>query len=297
MKLAFAKLRLILHLLHGMGIVAVRFPRMSEAAKLEVNRAWSLKMLRLAGMRLVVHHDERRIDHGALVVGNHVSWLDIYVVNAWRPTPFVSKAEVRKWPVVGWLAHRLGTIFIHREKRRDAHRTMHEIVERVTGGGLVCLFPEGTTSNGVSLLPFHANLFQAAVSAQCPVQPICLLYEGRDGRQSTAPAYIDEVTLGQSLDAVLRGGPFTAHLYVGAAIEPMSDRRALSAKAREAVGAGLAQLQGLVGCAVDEAASAYVDDTKANVNTNANAHAHANADSGGDADTDPSIDGALTPRH
>ena len=236
MKLAFAKLRLVLHLLHGVWIIAVRFPRLSEAAKLEVNRAWSLKMLRLAGMRLVVHHDERRIDHGALVVGNHISWLDIYVVNAWRPTPFVSKAEVRHWPVVGWLAHRLGTIFIHREKRRDAHRTMHEIVERVSSGGSVCLFPEGTTSDGTSLLPFHANLFQAAVSAQCPVQPICLLYEDRDGRQSTTPAYIDEMSLGQSLDAVLRGGPFTAHLYVGEPIEPMSDRRALSAKAREAVG-------------------------------------------------------------
>ena len=256
MKLAFAKLRLVLHLLHGVWIIAVRFPRLSEAAKLEVNRAWSIKMLRLAGMRLVVHHDERRIDHGALVVGNHISWLDIYVVNAWRPTPFVSKAEVRHWPVVGWLAHRLGTIFIHREKRRDAHRTMHEIVERVSSGGSVCLFPEGTTSDGTSLLPFHANLFQSAVSAQCLVQPICLLYEDRDGHQSTTPAYIDEVTLGQSLDAVLRGGPFTAHLYVGAPIEPMSDRRALSAKAREAVGAGLAALQSGVKASVASAPAA-----------------------------------------
>ncbi|MGN6087593.1 lysophospholipid acyltransferase family protein [Trinickia sp.] len=258
MKLAFAKLRLVLHLLHGVWIIAVRFPRLSEAAKLEVNRAWSIKMLRLAGMRLVVHHDERRIDHGALVVGNHISWLDIYVVNAWRPTPFVSKAEVRHWPVVGWLAHRLGTIFIHREKRRDAHRTMHEIVERVSSGGSVCLFPEGTTSDGTSLLPFHANLFQSAVSAQCLVQPICLLYEDRDGHQSTTPAYIDEVTLGQSLDAVLRGGPFTAHLYVGAPIEPMSDRRALSAKAREAVGAGLAALQSGVKASVASASATAV---------------------------------------
>ncbi|RDU96026.1 lysophospholipid acyltransferase family protein [Trinickia dinghuensis] len=244
MKPALAKFRLVAHLLHGMWIVAVHFPRMSDAAKLEANRTWSIKMLRLAGIRLVVHHDDERIDHGALVVGNHISWLDIYVVNAWRPTPFVSKAEVRRWPVVGWLAEQLGTIFIHREKRRDAHRTMHEIVERLSSGGLVCLFPEGTTSDGLELLPFHANLFQAAVSAQCPVQPICLLYEDSEGRQSTAPAYIGDVTLGQSLDAVLRGGKFTAHLYVGAPIAPMADRRALSAKAREAVAAGLRELQG-----------------------------------------------------
>ncbi|MGG1946432.1 lysophospholipid acyltransferase family protein [Trinickia sp. NRRL B-1857] len=279
MKLALAKCRLVLHLLRGMWIVAVRFPSMSDASKLEINRAWSLKMLRLAGMRLVVHHDERRIDHGALVVGNHISWLDIYVVNAWRPTPFVSKAEVRGWPVVGWLAHRLGTIFIHREKRRDAHRTMHEIVERISSGGVVCVFPEGTTSDGLGLLPFHANLFQAAVSAQCIVQPICILYEDRDGRQSTVPAYIDDLSLVQSLNAVLRGGRFTAHLHVGAPIDPMTDRRALSAAARDAVGAGLAQLQAQVARPLDVAGPVPT----------------ATAD-GCESGDDPAIEGALTPR-
>jgi 1-acyl-sn-glycerol-3-phosphate acyltransferase len=255
MKMTLAKLRLVLHLLHGMWIIATRYPRWSDARRREVNRAWTLKMLRLAGMRLVVHGDENRLDHGALVVGNHVSWLDIYVINAWRPTPFVSKAEVRQWPVVGWLAHRLDTIFIHREKRRDAQRAMHEMATRLERGGVVCVFPEGTTSDGLDLLPFHANLFQAAVSAQCPVQPICLMYEDAHGRQSTAPAYIGDISLGQSVNAVLHGGPFTAHLYVGPAISPMDDRRALSAKAREAVAAGLAQLRGSVAPVLDEALS------------------------------------------
>ncbi len=243
MKLAFAKLRLVMHLLHGMWIIAVHFPRMSPARKLEVNRAWSLKMLRLAGIRLVVHHDEERIDHGALVVGNHVSWLDIYVVNAWRPTPFVSKAEVRGWPVVGWLAHRLGTVFLHREKRRDAHRTMHEMTARLKAGEVICVFPEGTTSDGLGVLPFHSNLFQAAVSAGCRVQPITLFYEDAQGRQSTAPAYIGDLSLGESLDMVLRGGAFTAHLFVGAPIAPAADRRALSQQARDAVSAGLAWMR------------------------------------------------------
>jgi 1-acyl-sn-glycerol-3-phosphate acyltransferase len=287
MKLALAKLRLVLHLLHGMWIVAVHFPRLTDARKLEVNRAWSLKMLRLAGMRLVVHHDEERIDRGVLVVGNHISWLDIYVVNAWRPTPFVSKAEVRHWPVVGWLAHRLGTIFIHREKRRDAHRTMHEIVERLTSGGVVCLFPEGTTSDGLTLLPFHANLFQAAVSAQSPVQPICLMYEDGRGRQSTVPAYIDDMSLGQSLEAVLRGGPFTAHLYVGKPIASMADRRALSAKAREAVGAGLAELQAEVARPLGGQTSVPADDAEAGLGDFG----------GGEVRDESSIEGVLEPRH
>lgn len=281
MKLAIAKLRLVLHLLHGVWIVAVRFPRMSEASKSEINRVWSNKMLRLVGMRLVVHHDERRIDHGALVVGNHVSWLDIYVINAWRPTPFVSKAEVRQWPVVGWLAHRLDTIFIHREKRRDAQRAMHEMAARLERGGVVCVFPEGTTSDGLGLLPFHANLLQAAVSAGCAVQPICLMYEDSEGRQSTVPAYIHEISLGQSVDAVLRRGPFTAHLYVGSAIPAMGDRRALSAKAREAVAAGLAHLQGEVVPAVAQTLSVAAVESSGDT-----------SEPGGD----PEIEGVLTPR-
>jgi 1-acyl-sn-glycerol-3-phosphate acyltransferase len=243
MKLALAKARLGLHLLHGMWIVATRFPHASPERKLVLIRAWSLKVLRLAGVKLVVHHDEARLDHGALVVGNHVSWLDIYVINAWRPTPFVSKAEVRHWPIVGWLAHQLGTIFVHREKRRDAHRTMHEMAARLQAGEVMCMFPEGTTSDGLDLLPFHSNLFQAAVSAGCRVQPICLLYEDAEGRQSTAPAYIGDMSLGESVDAVLRGAPLTAHLYVGDAIEAVEDRRVLAARARDAVAAGLARLK------------------------------------------------------
>lgn len=243
MKVALAKVRLGLHLLHGVWTVATRFPRVSAERKLELTRAWSVKMLRLAGMKLVVHHDEARLDRGALVAGNHISWIDIYVINAWRPTPFVSKAEVRGWPIVGWLAHHLGTVFVHREKRRDAHRTMHEMAARLEAGEVMCMFPEGTTSDGLALLPFHANLFQAAVSAGCPVQPICLLYEDAEGRLSTAPAYIGDLTLGESVDAVLRGGPLTAHLYVGAPIGPMEDRRALAGQVRDAVATGLAELQ------------------------------------------------------
>lgn len=243
MKVALAKVRLVVHLLHGMWIVAARFSHASEAYRTARVRAWSRKMLRLAGVRLVVHGDERRLDRRALVAGNHVSWIDIYVINAWRPTTFISKAEVRDWPIVGWLAHRLGTVFLHREKRKDALRAMHEMATRLDAGEVMCMFPEGTTSDGLSLLPFHANLFQAAVSAGCPVQPVCLLYEDAQGRQTTAPAYIGDMSLGESLDALLRGGPLTAHLFVGEPIPPATDRRALAAQARDAVAAGLVQMQ------------------------------------------------------
>ncbi|WP_443111557.1 lysophospholipid acyltransferase family protein [Burkholderia sp. FERM BP-3421] len=240
---ALRKARLVLHLLRGMATIALCFGRATPARRQQLTRAWTEKMLRLCGMRLVVHNDDARLDARALVVGNHVSWLDIYVINAWRPTPFVSKAEVRQWPVVGWLAERLGTVFIQREKRSEARRIMHELAERMQGGGLICVFPEGTTSDGVELLPFHANLFQAAVSAGCPVQPVCLMYEDGQGRQSLAPAYIGEMSLGESLGRVLRDGPLTAHLYVGAPLDPGADRRELAARAQQSVAASLAVLQ------------------------------------------------------
>ncbi|KNE75516.1 1-acyl-sn-glycerol-3-phosphate acyltransferase [Candidatus Burkholderia crenata] len=101
-------------------------------------------------------------------------------------------------------------------------------------GELMCVFPEGTTSPGTDLLPFHSNLFQAAVSASCPVRPICLMYEGANGRQSKAPAYIDDLTLAFTLNAMLRDTPLTAHLYVCDAIAPGADRRALAKEAQEA---------------------------------------------------------------
>jgi 1-acyl-sn-glycerol-3-phosphate acyltransferase len=243
MKLAFRKVRLVVHLVYGMWLLWTRFPRASAQQRLELNRAWSLRMLQLCGMRLVVHNDDARLDEGALVVANHISWIDIYVINAWRPTPFVSKAEIRKWPVVGWLAEQLGTVFIQREKRSDAKRIMHELANRLNAGELMCVFPEGTTTDGVQLLPFHANMFQAAVSASRPVQPVCMMYEDAQGRQSTVPAYIGEMSLGQSLDALLRGGPLTAHVYVGAALAPGADRRLLAAEAEASVAAALNALQ------------------------------------------------------
>ncbi|ACC71497.1 lysophospholipid acyltransferase family protein [Paraburkholderia phymatum] len=243
MKLAFRKIRLVMHLVYGMWMLWTRFPRATAQQRLELNRAWSLRMLQLCGMRLVVHNDGARLDEGVLVVANHISWIDIYVINAWRPTPFLSKAEIRKWPVVGWCAQQLGTVFIQREKRSDAKRIMHDLADRLNAGELMCVFPEGTTSDGVQLLPFHANMFQAAVSASRPVQPVCMMYEDAQGRQSTAPAYIGEMSLGQSLDALLRAGPLTAHVYVGAPLAPGADRRLLAAEAQAAVGAALAALQ------------------------------------------------------
>ncbi len=243
MKHPLRKTRLILHVARGMLLAATIYPRVSAERQQQMIRDWSRRMLALCGMELVVHQHGETLARGAMVVGNHVSWIDIYVIDAWRPTPFVSKAEIAKWPVVGWLARTIGTVFIQREKRSDAKKIMHQLADILQGGGLIAVFPEGTTTEGQSVQPFHANMFQAPVLANAPVQPICLMYEDRHGKPSTAPAYAGETTLLQALNAMLDAAPLKAHLYVGSPLAGR-DRRALAEAAQQVVSDALAYLQG-----------------------------------------------------
>lgn len=248
MQFAIQQCRFILHLLRGLVTIATRFPRASPEVKQKLTRAWSIKMLRLCGVRLVVHEHGETLQRGAMVVSNHVSWTDIYVIDAWRPTPFVSKAEIRQYPMVGWMAEQIGTVFIQREKRSDAMRIMQQLADRLTSGQLICVFPEGTTSDGTGLLPFHTNLFQASYLAKCPVQPICLMYEGADGRQSMDVPFIGDMSLMDSLKAVMGAArPLTAHLYICPPIPPGGDRRQVAAQAQQMIDAALRTMQASVG--------------------------------------------------
>jgi len=242
MKHPLRKTRLILHIARGMLLAVTVYPRVSIERQQQMIRDWSRRMLALCGIELVVHQHGETLSGGAMVVGNHVSWIDIYVIDAWRPTPFVSKAEIAKWPVIGRLARTIGTVFIQREKRSDAKKIMHQLADILQSGGLIAVFPEGTTTEGHHILPFHANMFQAPVLANAPVQPICLMYEDRHGKQSTAPAYAGDTTLLEALNAMLDAAPLKAHLYVG---QPLSgsDRRSLAEAAQQVVGDALTYLQ------------------------------------------------------
>jgi len=235
--------RLALHLLRGMALVAFIFPRVGRARQQHMVRDWSQRLLKVCGVKLVVHQQGVAPEHGVMVVGNHVSWLDIYVINAWQPVSFVAKAEVEKWLILGWLAKTIGTVFIRRDKRSDARRIVHQLTDVLKSGETICIFPEGTTSDGVQLLPFHANLLQAPVAARAAVQPICLMYENAQGQQSLAPAYIGEVSLFASLVSILRAAPLTAHLYIMAPLEVCDERRELARRAQAAVQSALRLLQ------------------------------------------------------
>jgi len=207
--------RALLHALVGLATIVFAFPRMNEPQREARVQAWSLTMLALLGVQLELHGSPAPAGP-VLLVANHISWLDILVMHAARYCRFVSKADVKRWPLIGTLATGGGTIYIERESRRDALRVVHRMVESLQRGEVVAVFPEGTTGDGAALLPFHGNLIQAAISAAAPVQPVALSFlDAASGALSRAPAYVDDDTLLGSLWRTVAGPAITAVVRYG----------------------------------------------------------------------------------
>lgn len=217
----------VVHLLHGALICAFVFPFVGAEAQQRRVHWWSAKMLRKLGIALSASGTPR--GGSTLVVANHVSWLDILAINAVHPVRFVSKADVRRWPLIGWVVACAGTLFIERERKRDALRVVHQVAEALGRGDTVALFPEGTTSEGHSLLPFHANLLQAAIATGTPVQPLALRFSDATEPVSRAAAYVGDTNLLQSVWLIVTARGMRADVTWLPAVESAhADRRALS---------------------------------------------------------------------
>lgn len=227
--------RLVPHVLHGLWIVKRRFELMTVAERHQRIQWWSAKTLRILGISLQTSGSGLAAGH--LIVANHVSWLDIAAVHAVLPQArFVSKADVKHWPLVGALVEGAGTLFIERESKRDALRVVHQAAAALQAGDCVAFFPEGTTGPGPELLPFHANLLQAAVSVQAPVLPLVLRWHEPGERFSTSARFIDDMTLAQSLwrIASAKGLGIDVQLLPAVHVDGQ-DRRTLSETLRRAI--------------------------------------------------------------
>ena len=227
------------HVLHGVAIAVWRLERLGAAEKETLVQWWAAKTLRLMGLRLQV---EGEVPAGPLlIVANHVSWLDIMALHAICPRArFVSKADVRSWPVLSKLFDAAGTLFLERERKRDALRVVHLMAEALRDGQVVAVFPEGTTSDGRGLLPFHANLLQAAIAARVSVQPVALRYADSTERISRVVEYIGETTLFQSLWRVACGDGVTVHVrLLPVASTANIERRPLAGALQAAVASAL----------------------------------------------------------
>ncbi len=221
-------------LVAGVARCAFRFPFLSPEQRLHETGRWCALMAHALGLRVT---SRGSVPKGAsLLVANHISWLDILAINAVLPARFVSKADVHGWPLLGWLAANGGTLFIERERKRDAMRVVHQVAQALGDGGIVAVFPEGTTGDGRSLLGFHANLLQAAIATGTPLQPIALGYTDATAQPSLAVVWVGDTTLITSLWRVVtaRG------LHVQVSLLPPiassgTERRELCAQVRDAI--------------------------------------------------------------
>ena len=239
---AIRLLRVLGHLFRGLATCALVFPLIDGAERRARIKAWSIRLVALCGVRVrIAHHQGAQPAPRALMVANHVSWLDIFVINSLHPTRFVAKSDIRSWPLIGWLCEKTGTIFIARGKLRDVRRIYQGLVASLHGGEHVAFFPEGTTAPQGTLLPFHANLFEAAIEAEVPVQPYAVRYLDESGRLHPAADFVGDMTFVASIIAVLKAGGMTAELTVLPFIETSqtSHRRELADAARQAIGAAL----------------------------------------------------------
>ena len=236
LRAAWRLLSALAHALGGWWTIAFDFPRMTQAQRDARVTSWAREMLRILGIEL-------RLEGAVpargplLLVANHISWLDILVMHAARHCRFVAKADVKRWPLIGTLATGGGTLYIERESRRDAMRVVHRMAESLRAGDVLAVFPEGTTSDGRTVLPFHANMLQAAISADAPALPVALTFvDAASGATSFAASYVGDETLLGSLWRTLTAPPLAAVVTFG---QPQHahgrDRRAWAAVLREAV--------------------------------------------------------------
>jgi 1-acyl-sn-glycerol-3-phosphate acyltransferase len=173
------------------------------------------------------------------LVANHLSYLDILVFSALSPCVFVSKKEVRSWPLFGLMAWMAGTVFVDRNRSADTHRANHEMTEALADGAVVVLFPEGTSSDGTGVLPFRPALFEAAVKSEADVSSACISYEVKGGSVSNDVCYWGSMTFFPHLLRLLSKAKIQAKVRFSDEIRRFSDRK-LAAQVTQSVVASLA---------------------------------------------------------
>jgi 1-acyl-sn-glycerol-3-phosphate acyltransferase len=229
-------LRVLAHILVGLWIVAMRLPRLPQAQQNARVQVWAVELLGHLGITLDVR-GQPPVTGPVLLLANHISWLDIPVMHAAHHCRFVSKSDVQDWPLVGTLATAAGTLYIERSSRRDASRMVGLMEAALRDNDVLAVFPEGTTGDGRALLPFHANLLQAAVAADALAQPVGLRFvEQASGQASYAPSYTGDETLLGSIWRTVCAPPLVAIVHYGQPERAQGrERRAWIAQLRETV--------------------------------------------------------------
>jgi 1-acyl-sn-glycerol-3-phosphate acyltransferase len=229
--------RVAVHVVEALATTTLVFPLVGPERRTALIRRWSGHLLRILAVEARVHwRHAQRLPDRPMLVANHISWLDIFLLCAVQPARFVAKAEVRRWPLIGHLSKHAGTLFIDRERRHDTHKVNQRTADALAAGEAIAVFPEGTTSDGTELLRFHASLLQPIIDADGHVQPVAIRYRTLAGQHSTAPAYAGDTTFLQSFWRLTGERAVVAELHIATPLAARgSHRRDLSRAAEEAI--------------------------------------------------------------
>ncbi len=227
-------------LLGGLATIAFVFPRVNYARRDRIVARWSRWLLRACGIRLIEQpaaeaQSLSSMQGPALLVANHISWLDVFLMLGTTSAHFVAKIEIASWPVVGRLVIGAGTLFIERGKRHAVHQLNERIGSMLAAGRRIAVFPEGTTSDGLRLLQFHGNLLEPALRAQAPLVPVGIRYTDLKGRYSPAIDFTGSMSFGQSMKNVLGAPGFIATLHTLPALSEPTTRQTAARAARAAI--------------------------------------------------------------
>lgn len=226
----------------GILIATIVFPATNKARKRSLIQWWSGRLLAAFNLRIVKLGQLPSTDlSNTMFIANHISWADIHALNSMIPLRFIAKSEIRSWPVFGYLAHKANVLFIDRSKRHDAARIVETTSASLVAGDNLCLFPEGTTTNGTEVRPFKSSLIEAAIQANATLWPIAVRYPKLDGTINTSVAYAGDTTLLESVKQVLlQKQPvielhFLTPINLSALADHEKDRRSLTLNIQQAI--------------------------------------------------------------
>jgi 1-acyl-sn-glycerol-3-phosphate acyltransferase len=234
-------LRVLLALLLAPGLPLLGVPL---PGRTRVQRIYCRLVLRCFGIRITVSGNPIRNLRGVLVVSPHMSWLDVFAIGAVLPGSFVARADMFAGTATGVVARILKIIPIERSNLRRLPAVVDTVARRLRAGQTVVAFPEGTTWCGLDRGVFYPAMFQAAIDAGRPVQPVRLTYHHVDGSPSTVPAFIGDETLLGSIRRLLTVRRTLARVHVESLQLPGTDRRALAGRCQSAVGVGTSRRAG-----------------------------------------------------
>ena len=233
------------HVMSGVFTLLIKFPSSTAGVKEALIKSWSNHLLSLFGMELQVKNPSVIPRRPYLLASNHISWIDIHAINAFKPIRFVAKSEVEGWPIFGWMAKQLGTVFIQRGNSRHAIQVVGNMTKTLETES-ICIFPEGTSTEGHTIRPFKANLFESAVISKTPVYSLAIEYfDKKTGIKTDVTAFIGEMGLLESMSNILKHRNLRVELTFfppsGSSSQLSNDRKWLALHSQDQISGYLAR--------------------------------------------------------